>query len=167
VEELTGIAVRATVMYVYAVVLMRISGKRAMRQFSMPDAAAIFLIGDMFDDIFWAELPLAKGLVGVSTVVLIHLLAEWGIWRWLWFDRLVESAPRLMLRNGEMLPEALAAERLRREDLTWELRTKGEDDLDEIEEAYQEPADHLSVVRKEEHRPAQKRDLPRFEALFR
>lgn len=166
-EDVVGVVVRATAMYVYAVAVMRISGKRAMRQLSIPDAVAIFIVGDMFDDIFWGEIPLAVGVVGVGTVVLVHLLLEWGIWRWLWFDRLVESKPRLLVRNGEMLPDGLARERLRRDDLVWELRTKGEDDLNEVKEAYQEPADHLSVVKHEDCRPAQKRDLPRLEALYR
>lgn len=162
-----SVAARATVMYAYALVLIRLTGKREMGQLSIPDAVAIFIVGDMFDDILWAEASMAKGVVGIGTILLLHLLVSFGIYRWRWFDRLVESGPTPMLRDGAMLPNGLRAEHLRQEGVEWELRQKGEESAGEVKEAYQEPADTLSLIKRDESKAAQMRDLSRLEALFR
>jgi hypothetical protein len=33
------------------------------------------VLGDMFDDLFWAEIPVAQFVIGVSALLLAHLSA--------------------------------------------------------------------------------------------
>jgi uncharacterized membrane protein YcaP (DUF421 family) len=166
VDDLIGVALRVSVMYLYVLAALRLNGKRDIGQLSIPDAVAAFIVGDMFDDIFWAEISLAKGVVGITTVVLLHLLVMYAACRSKTLDRLFVSGPTLLVRGGHLVREGLAREHLRPEEVLSELRGRGIDDPAEVKEAYREPNGHLSAVLLEERRPAQRRDRSRLEALL-
>ena len=159
-EQALGIALRVSIMYLYALAVLRLAGQRDLGQLSVADAIAIFIVGDMFDDIFCAEIPLAKGLVGVSTIVLLQTLVSYAEYRSPTLGRLVADAATLMVRDGRYVEEGLRHERMRPEDVMSNLHLKQVEELGEVKEAYQEPADHLSVLRPDEQKPARKRDLP-------
>src|ERR671924_489440 len=62
--DLTGIIFRVSIMYLYALALVRISGKQTLGQLTPMDFVVTLIIGDLFDDVFWAEVPLIEGIVG-------------------------------------------------------------------------------------------------------
>ena len=165
-DDLIGIALRASIMYAYALVVVRLTGKRSVGMISAADLMATFIIGDMFDDICWAEVPLAKGLVGVTTVALVHLLVEYGTYRWRTLDRIVDSSQTVLVRAGLVLRDGLRHERLGEEDVRSQIRQHGVDDLAEVREASLEPSGHVSVLKEDWAKPAEKRDLPRLERLL-
>jgi uncharacterized membrane protein YcaP (DUF421 family) len=68
------VAVRAAFGFVVAVALVRLSGKRTVKQGDPTSFVVALVIGDMFDDLFWAEVPAAEFVVGVGTLVILHLL---------------------------------------------------------------------------------------------
>ena len=70
------IAVRAVVAYVFALVLVRISGKRDVRQIDIPGFIVVLIIGDMFDDFLWDEIPAAQFMVGIGTLFLVHVTSS-------------------------------------------------------------------------------------------
>jgi uncharacterized membrane protein YcaP (DUF421 family) len=108
--DLTGIVFRVSIMYVYALALVRIAGKQSLGQLTPMDFVVTLIIGDLFDDIFWAEL-----------------------------------------------------ERIRAEDVQFELRLKGEEHMREIKEARLEPCGQVSVIKDPAYKPVPKKD----ERLFR
>jgi uncharacterized membrane protein YcaP (DUF421 family) len=118
------------------------------------------IIGDMFDDIIWAEVPLAQGLVGLTTVVLVHSLTSVATWKNQRLHDLLCSTPRPVIRQGKYLDKALAQERTPSGEVEMQLRLLGEDKLEEIKEACWEPSGELSVEKKQPAKPAQKRDRP-------
>ena len=61
--DLTGIILRVSVMYLYALALLRISGKQSVDHLTALDFLITLIIGDLFDDIFWAEVTIPHGLV--------------------------------------------------------------------------------------------------------
>ncbi len=158
-EDLIGIALRISFIYAYALLLLRLSGKRSVGSLSTLDFIVAFIVGDMFDDIIWAEIPLAQGLVGMTTVVLLHTLLAFASWKSQRVDALVNSTPTRLVRNGRMLPDALARERMTAVEVTAGLRQLGEDKLEEIREACLEPSGALSVIKQEAAKPVQKREL--------
>ena len=162
-----GVALRVGVMYVYALVAMHLAGKREINQLSVPDAAAAFIVGDLFDDAIWAEVPLAQALVAFGCVVAAHIAVSYGVYRSPALDKLVEGTPTLMVRAGELLSAGLRKEHFRPRDVESQLRLKAVDDVRELKVAYQEPGNHMSALPKEEHKDVQKRDLPELEALLR
>ncbi len=50
--DLTGIALRVSVMYIFALVLVRMAGKQSLGQLTPMDFVVTLIIGDLFDDVF-------------------------------------------------------------------------------------------------------------------
>jgi uncharacterized membrane protein YcaP (DUF421 family) len=69
------IVIRALFGYVWAFILMRISGTRTIQQSDARCFVMALVLGDMFDDLFWAEIPVAQFVIGVSALLLAHLSA--------------------------------------------------------------------------------------------
>ena len=165
-EEMLGIAVRLTVTYLYLLAAVRASGKRTIGQLSIPDAAAAFIVGDMFDNVVWAKVETARGLAAMGVVLLLHVLISYGAYRWRSFARLVEGGPTAVVRAGHPLQEGMRHERMPEEELWFLLREKGVERMEEVEIAHQEQHDHVSVVKKPDYRAAQKRDMAKLEAAI-
>jgi uncharacterized membrane protein YcaP (DUF421 family) len=66
--------VRAALAYVFILILLRVSGKRTVKQGDLASFVVALVIGDMFDDLIWAEIPAAQFVVGVGTIVFVHFL---------------------------------------------------------------------------------------------
>jgi uncharacterized membrane protein YcaP (DUF421 family) len=158
-EDLIGIAVRVSVMYVYALLILRLAGKRSIANLSALDLIVGLVIGDMFDDVIWAEIPLAQGMLGMTTFVLLHSLVTFASYKSQRFDELVNSAPTRVIAGGRLLREGLAKERTPAGEVEMGLRLLQEDKLDEVKTGQWEPSGELSVEKHERAKPVQKRDL--------
>lgn len=44
-----------------------------MQQTDVPSFVIALVIGDMFDDVFWSEVPASQFVVGVATLFVLHL----------------------------------------------------------------------------------------------
>ena len=71
--ELDRIVLRVLFGYVSMVVLVRISGHRTIRHGDVQSFVLAVVLGDMFDDLFWAEVSAAQFVVAVSALVGAHL----------------------------------------------------------------------------------------------
>ena len=67
------IIVRVVFAYVLVLAFTRISGHRTMRQNDLPSFVIAVVIGDLFDDVIWAEVPVSQFAVAVATLFLMHL----------------------------------------------------------------------------------------------
>src|SRR5687767_3102727 len=157
-EALAAIALRISIMYVYALAMLRLSGKRSVGQLCGPDVVATIVVGDMFDDIFWAEISLAKGLVGVTTIVALHVAIKVIEAHSTAAKHVFDGEPALAVVNGAFAHAGLERERIRESGVCEMLRLKGIDNLGDVREARIEVDGVLSVLRFEERKTAQKKE---------
>ena len=157
-EALAAIALRVSIMYLFALAMLRLSGKRSVGQLAGPDVVATIIVGDMFDDIFWGELSLAKGLTGLTTIVALHVLFKVLEARSRTAKHLFDGEPVLAVLNGSLVPAGMQRERVPANGIREMLRLRGIDDLAHVREARFEVDGTLSVLRFEERKPAQKQD---------
>jgi len=73
------IAVRAIVAYVTLRVLVRLSGKRTIKQGSPFDFTVALIIGDLIDDVLWAEVNVSTFIVASGVIVMLHTTFDY--WR--------------------------------------------------------------------------------------
>lgn len=165
-DQLLGVALRVTVTYLYALAALRLAGKRTFGQLSPADAIAAFLLGDMFDNLFWGQVSVAKGVTAFGTVVVLHLVVDYLAFRSEWMSRFVDGTRTLLVRDGRWLDDGLAREHLRADDVVWQLRLKGIETPAELREAALEPEAALSALRQTACKEAQKQDTARLEALL-
>jgi uncharacterized membrane protein YcaP (DUF421 family) len=160
--DLTGIIFRVSVMYVYALALVRIAGKQSLGHLSPMDFIVTLIIGDMFDDIFWAEVPLLQGMVGFATIILVHMLVTFVTSRNTSIYWIFASPARPLIETGRLVQKNLQIERMRAEDVQFELRLKGEEHMREVQEARLEPSGQVSVIKDSSYKPVPKKDKRLF-----
>ena len=156
--DLTGIIIRVSVMYLYALALVRISGKQTLGQLTPMDFVVTLIIGDFFDDVLWAEVPLVQGLVAFATIVLLHMLVLFITSRNKAIYWALASPARPLVEDGRLDQKNLQLERMRPENLQSDLRLKGEEHLRDIKEARLEPSGQISVIKQRDSKPVQKKD---------
>lgn len=67
------IVVRVAFAFVLLLALMRAAGKRTVKNEGPFEFVLSLIIGDMADDVFWAEVPAATFVVAVVTLVALHV----------------------------------------------------------------------------------------------
>ena len=71
------IAVRAVFAYVMLLALVRISGKRTLKHGTAFDFTIALVLGDMIDDLLWAEVSAAKFVTATGVLVFVHTALDW------------------------------------------------------------------------------------------
>jgi uncharacterized membrane protein YcaP (DUF421 family) len=66
------IVVRVVFAYVVLLVLVRASGKRLLRHASPFDFTLSLILGDMVDDLLWADVGASMFVVGTGVLVSVH-----------------------------------------------------------------------------------------------
>lgn len=143
------IVLRTAVMYVYTLGLVRVLGKRGLGQLAPFELVIIVALGSAVGDpMFYAEVPLLHGMIVITAVVALERALVKLTERHTAIERLVESEPVLMVRDGELLAEALDKEDMSQAEVFMELREKGIEFLGEVRRAYMEPSGRMSVFRE-------------------
>ena len=70
--DLLHIAVRGVFGYLFLLVLVRISGKRTVKQGSPFDFTVALIVGDLIDDLLWADVNASTFVVAAGVLVLTH-----------------------------------------------------------------------------------------------
>jgi uncharacterized membrane protein YcaP (DUF421 family) len=156
--DMTGIVFRVSVMYVYALALVRISGKSSIGQLTPMDFIVTLIIGDLFDDVFWADVPLEEGMVGVATIILAHILVTFVTSRNKSIYWMLASPARPLIEEGRLVQKSLQQEWMRPETVQFEIRLKGEEHMREVKEARLEPSGQVSVIKEPSRKPLPKKD---------
>jgi uncharacterized membrane protein YcaP (DUF421 family) len=157
-----GIALRVSIMYVYALALVRISGKQSLGQLNPMDLIVTLIIGDLFDDVFWTEIPILQGLVTFALVIALHMLVTFVSSRNKAIFWLIASPARELIAEGRLVQESLRLERMHAEEVQSELRLNGEEHPREIKESRLEPNGQVSVIKDPSNKPVQKKDQRLF-----
>jgi uncharacterized membrane protein YcaP (DUF421 family) len=154
------IAVRSLAAFVFLLGLLRRAGKRAIAQGTPFDFVLALILGDLVDDLLWAEVPASQFVVAAGTLGLVHTVAALASHAKPAFARLLEGEPVVFLRQGSPAREGLRRERLSSGEVEEMLRLRGLDRADwaEVEEARVEGSGGVSLSRRESARDAQKRD---------
>jgi uncharacterized membrane protein YcaP (DUF421 family) len=158
------IAVRAVIAYVYLLFIVRATGKRTIGQASPMDFVVALIIGDMVDDLLWAEVSAAKFAVAVGALAAVHVLMSIACCRSERITRLVEGVPQPILRQGSPDHEGLKAERVGSVGYGCILRCLELDDLREAETVQIEVSGEASVIKAEWAKEAQRADWERCRA---
>lgn len=72
---------RVVFAYLFVLALVRASGKRAVKQGDSPSFVLAIVLGDLFDDLFWGEVPAAQFVSAAGMLVLMHVAASVTLFR--------------------------------------------------------------------------------------
>lgn len=160
---LLHVLLRGVIVYVYLLIVMRLAGKRTIARGTPFDFIVALIISDLPDDFIWGEVPVAQGLVAISTLMLVHSLVVYSVARSATLLRIIESLPSPLIHAGQTIQKNLAFERISKMELGELLREHEIESPQEVQDAWLEPTGKLSVQRTPETQFAEKRDLSQLE----
>jgi uncharacterized membrane protein YcaP (DUF421 family) len=154
-------ALRATIIYFFLLVVVRLLGKREVGASGAFDLVVALMLGEVVDEAIYGDVSMTKGMLAIGVIAAWHFANAWLSYRSKAINKLTSAEPTLLVENGKVKKAALAKERLSEGELFSQIRLQGEDKLDEIKIATLEPSGHISVVKYDWAKPVQKSDLPK------
>ena len=140
---------RACAIYVLVMVLVRLSGKRAVGQFTPFDLVLLILIGNAVQNgINGGDNSLTGAAIMATTLIALNYAVAYVTSRNRKVEKFVEGVPVLLARDGQLFEAVLRRELVSREDFREALRMNGVDDVAEVELALLETNGSISVVTK-------------------
>lgn len=140
--------VRAAVVYFALLVMVRISGKRTVGQFTPFELLVVMLLSEsVSDSLSGGDDSLAAGLILASTLILINLGIAYSTARSPRLQGIVEGHPILIGRDGEVFRDQLLAQHIAPSDLDQALR-EADCELKDMRCAFLEADGHISILQK-------------------
>lgn len=158
-NELGLTALRATFVYFYLLIIVRILGKREIGASSAFDLLVALMLGDVVDEVVYGDVTIAQGSVAMAIIGIWHIVNSWASFKSATIDKLTGASPTVLVKSGQVQHKALARERLNEEELFAELRLAEVDDVQEVKQATLEPNGKVSVLLEDWAKPLQKQDL--------
>ena len=152
-------AVRTAGVYVLVLIVIRLLGKRAVGNFSAFDLLVALMIGEVVDEIIYAEVSFLQGVIPIIVIAILHEINAWLSYYGHGLDWLLEGRPCVIVKDGEFERRGMRNERMNENDVNSQLRLQGIEDLREVKRAAVENDGIVSVIREEWAEPIQKADL--------
>lgn len=159
VAELLYTALRASFVYVFLLLVVRLLGKREIGNTSAFDLIVALILGEVVDEIIYGDVTILQGVIAIVVVAIWHLVNSWASFQSEIIDKITGAPPTVMVKNGQIQRKNLAKERLNEEELFSELRLMGVEDIKEVKQATLEPNGRISVIQEEWAKPVQRQDL--------
>jgi uncharacterized membrane protein YcaP (DUF421 family) len=154
-SSLPEIVLRTAIVYLFLVVILRISGKREVGQFSIFELVVVLIISNAVQNAMVGEnTTLWAGLLAVLTLLGLDIGLRTLTRRFRRLRHVLEGEPRLLARDGQMLTKAMHEEGIEEDDLIAALHHNGLERIDEVRLAILEVDGSISVIPKKDGAPA-------------
>ena len=141
---------RAVVVYVVLLTLIRLSGKRTMGQFTPFDMLLIVLLGTAVQNsLLGGDTSLGGGLLLAMVLISLNWCVAFVTSRSQRAERMVEGVPVVLARDGQLFRSVLRRELVSEDDFDEALRQNGEMTLTDVRIALLETNGMISVVRRD------------------
>jgi uncharacterized membrane protein YcaP (DUF421 family) len=139
--------VRAAVVYVFLLFLLRLTGKRQVGQLAPFDLVLLLVLSNAVQNSMNAgDNSLVGGLISAATLVLLNYGVAIATWRSKKLEHLVEGQPQILIHNGKLFEEVVAKARLTHHEIQAALRRGGCTCVEEVHAAILENNGAISIV---------------------
>lgn len=144
------ILLRTTVLYIYALLLLRLFSQRSSAQLTPVDVLVIVALGSSVGDpMFYADVPLLHGMVVITTIMALRKLGlAWGK-RQETVEDFIRGVPVRLVEDGRIDLRGLEKAQILREELFGLVRKNGYRNLGQIERLYLESDGQVSIFPNE------------------
>ena len=127
------IVLRGTLMYLGLFVILRFMARRQAGNFGPADLLVIVLIADAAQNGLGKEYgSVTEGIVLVITIVAWEYIIDWLAYRFRPLRPLLKPAALTLIRNGQVIEEAMRKEMLSMDELSSQLRQQQVQDIAEV-----------------------------------
>jgi len=143
------LVVRAVVVYVALITLLRVSGKRQIGQLAPFDFVLLLVLSNAVQNSMNAgDNSLVGGLLSAGTLVGLNWIAGFVTSRNRRMERLVDGEPQVLIHHGRVVRGVLRRAQLTEHELAQELREAGYGSPEEVETAILEINGRVSFMRR-------------------
>ncbi|MFC5570352.1 DUF421 domain-containing protein [Lysobacter yangpyeongensis] len=140
---------RAVLVYFAVMVLVRISGKRAVGQFTPFDLVLLILIGNAVQNgLNGGDNSLSAAVILSATLLALNYGVAFVSARYPRIRKVVEGEPVILVHDGHVHRDVLKRELVSRADFDKAMREAGLSDVDEIHQAVLETNGHITIIPK-------------------
>jgi uncharacterized membrane protein YcaP (DUF421 family) len=142
--------IRATVVYIFLLVVLRLAGKRTLAQVTSFDFVLLLIISEATQQALIAEdNSMTNAGIVITTLVALNILMSVLKQRFKSVERLLEDIPLLIVADGKPLQDRMNKARVDLDDVLDAARqTQGLERLDQIKHAVLERSGRISIIPK-------------------
>jgi uncharacterized membrane protein YcaP (DUF421 family) len=141
------IIIRAAIAYFILLLILRITTHRVSRTMTPLDMVIMFLFGGLMGQAVLAgDQSITAGVIGVSTISILHITASTLKIHWPGLGRVVEGTPSIVFANGEWDDRRLREMRIYKGDVLAEMRQRGISRLQDVKYAIVENHGGISIM---------------------
>jgi uncharacterized membrane protein YcaP (DUF421 family) len=149
------LVVRASITYVFLLVLLRLTGKRQVGQLAPFDLVLLLVLSNAVQNAINAgDNSWIGGVISAVTLVALNYVIAIGTFRSKKLETLVEGSPQVLIHNGKLYEHIMADARLTHHELHAALRQAGCNSVQDVHCAVLENNGAISVVARKDS-PAQ------------
>jgi uncharacterized membrane protein YcaP (DUF421 family) len=160
---LPEVVIRTGIVYLFLIVVLRLTGKREVGQMSVLELVVILVISDAVQNSMVGEnTSLWAGLVAVLTLIALDRGLAWLTGRSGRVRHAIEGEPRLLVRDGRLLEKALREEGVDAEEVRRAVRAHGVARVEDVRLAVLETDGTISVIPRDDPPPQRttEREVP-------
>ena len=142
--------VRGVAVYLFLLVLLRVTGKRQVGQLSPFDLVLLLVLSNAVQNSMnGGDNSLVGGMVSAATLVALNFVLGFVTLRSKKLEALIEGRPQVLIHNGQLFEDVLASAQLTHHELQAALRQAGCSSVNEVRTAVLENNGAISVVKRD------------------
>jgi uncharacterized membrane protein YcaP (DUF421 family) len=143
------IVLRAVVVFVFLLVLMRVIGRRELSSLQPFDLILLIILGDAVQQgLTQDDYSLTGALLAIGTIAVLQVFVSWIGFRFPKARPVLEGTPIVVIQDGEVIERNLKRERLTREEIAEEARKQQIGTLEDVQWAVLETSGQISFIKK-------------------
>lgn len=161
--------VRAIILYIVVLIVMRLMGKREIGQLQPFELAIAIMIADLASiPMTETGIPISNGIVPIVGLLVMHLIISTINLKSIKAREAICGKPRILIYRGKIDEQALIKERFTLNELQERLRAKDVINIGDVEYAILETSGQVTVIEKPNKRKLIPEDfniMPDYEGL--
>lgn len=140
------LVVRGLVVYVFLIVLLRLTGKRQIGQLSPFDLVLLLILSNAVQNSMNAgDNSLVGGLISATTLVAVNYLVGFITFKNKKLEEVIEGRPQVLIHDGKLFEEVLNGSQITQMELNSTLRQSGYFEIKDVKLAILENNGRVSV----------------------
>ena len=141
------LVLRSVLVYLFLIVLLRITGKRQVGQLAPFDLVLLLVLSNAVQNSMnGGDNSLTGGLVSATTLVVLNYLVGYATFRSKRIEELIEGRPQVLIRDGKLQEDVMARSQLTHHELAAALRQAGCAEVGHCKSAMLENNGSISVI---------------------
>ena len=141
--------VRAVIVYVFVMVVLRLTGKRQMGELAPFDFVLLLLLSNgVQNSMNGGDNTITAGLIITVTLVGLNSMIAWLAFKNKEIEKVVEGRPEILVHNGYLYSDVLKRNQITHHELNDALRQNDCTSLDDVRLAVLETNGQISVIKK-------------------